>query len=45
MDGEAVLQVLPVGEKSIKVIKGGMDVDYTEPDNIIISSAAILVTI
>jgi len=45
VDGEAVLQALPVGEKSIQVIKGGMDVDCTQPDNIIISNAAILVTL
>ena len=45
VDGEAVLQVLPFGEKTIKVVAGGMDVEHTEPDNIIICNAAVLVTV
>ena len=45
VDGEAVLQALPFGEKSIKVIAGGMEVERTEPDNIVISNAAVLVTV
>ncbi len=45
VDGEAVLQSLPFGEKSIKVVPGGMDVEHTAPDNIIISNAAVLVTL
>ena len=45
VDGEAVLQALPFGEKSIKIVTGGMDVAHTEPDNIIISNAAVLVTL
>ena len=44
VNGEAVLQALPFGEKSIKIVAGGMDVAQTEPDNIIISNAAVLVT-
>jgi hypothetical protein len=45
VDGEAVLQALPFGEKTIKVVAGGMTVDRTEPDNIIICNAAVLVTV
>ncbi len=45
VDGEAVLQALPFGEKSIKVVSGGMEVERAEPDNIIISNAAVLVTV
>jgi len=44
VDGQAVLQALPFGKKSIKIVAGGMDVEHTEPDNIIISNAAVLVT-
>jgi len=44
VDGEAVLQALPFGEKSIKVVTGGMAVKHTQPDPIIISNAAVLVT-
>ena len=45
VDGQAVLQAVPFGEKSIKVTKGGMAVERTEPDPIIISNAAVLVTV
>ena len=45
VDGEAVLQALPFGEKSIKVVTGGMTIERTEPDPIIISNAAVLVTV
>ena len=44
VDGEAVLQALPFGEKSIKIVTGGMAVERTEPDPIVISNAAVLVT-
>lgn len=43
VDGDIVLKALPFGEKTIKVVKGGMKVEGTEPDNIIISNAAVLV--
>jgi len=45
VDGEAVLKALPFGEKTIKVVVGGMEVERSEPDNIIISNAAVLVTV
>jgi len=45
VDSEAVLQALPFGEKSIKIVSGGMEVERSEPDNIIISNAAVLVTV
>ena len=45
VDGEAVLEALPFGEKSIKMVTGGMEVAGTEPDQIIISNAAVLVTV
>ncbi len=45
VNGETVLQALPFGEKSIKIISGGMEVERSEPDNIIISNAAVLVTV
>ena len=45
VDGEAVLQVLPIGEKSIKVVPGGMVVEENvEPDYIIMSNAVVMVT-
>ncbi len=45
VDGEAVLQALPFGEKTIKVVAGGMAVETGGPDSIIISNAAVLVTV
>jgi len=45
VDGKAVLEALPFGEKSIKVITGGMEVEGAEPDHIVISNAAVLVTL
>jgi uncharacterized protein (TIGR02058 family) len=45
VDSEAVLEALPFGEKTIKVVAGGMEVERSEPDNIIISNAAVLVTV
>jgi len=45
VDGEAVLEALPFGEKSIQIVVGGMEVEHTEPDHIIISNAAVLVTV
>ena len=44
VDTEAVLQPLVFGEKSVKVVAGGMEVEDTAPDRIVISNAAILVT-
>ena len=44
VDTEAVLQALYYGEKSIKVVAGGMEVEDTDPDRIVISNAAILVS-
>ena len=45
VDGSAVLKALPFGEKTIKVVAGGMQVEGSEPDNIIISNAAVLVSV
>ena len=45
VDGEAVLEALPFGEKSVKVVSGGMEIEHTKPDHIIISNAAVLVTV
>jgi uncharacterized protein (TIGR02058 family) len=45
VDGEAVLQALPFGEKTIRVVAGGMEVETGGPDSIIISNAAVLVTV
>lgn len=45
VDGDAVLKALPFGEKTIKVVAGGMQVERGEPDNIIISNAAVLVSV
>ncbi len=45
VDGKTVLEALPFGEKSIKVITGGMEVEGAEPDHIVISNAAVLVTL
>lgn len=45
VDGNAVLKTLPFGEKTIRVVTGGMQVEGTEPDNIIISNAAVLVSV
>jgi len=42
--GEEVLKALPFGEKTIKVVAGGMQVPGTEPDNIIMSNASVLVS-
>ena len=45
VDGEAVLEALPFGEKSIKIVAGGMEVEGTEPDRIIISNTTVLVSV
>jgi len=45
VNSEVVLQALPFGEKSIKIVTGGMEVEGAEPDHIIISNAAVLVTV
>ena len=45
VNGDEVLKALPFGEKTIKVLAGGMLVDRSEPDNIIISNAAVLVSV
>lgn len=45
VDGEAVLLALPFGEKSIRIVAGGMEVEGTEPDSIIMANAAVLVTV
>lgn len=45
VDGDAVLKALPFGEKTIKVVAGGMQVEGSKPDNIIISNAAVLVSV
>jgi len=45
VDGQAVLEALPFGEKSIRIVHGGMEVAGTEPDQIVIANAAVLVTL
>jgi len=45
VNGKAVLEALPFGEKTIEVVAGGMEVKRSEPDNIIICNAAVLVTV
>jgi uncharacterized protein (TIGR02058 family) len=45
VDAEAVLGEIPFGEKTIRVVPGGMDVTQTEPDNIIITNASVLVSV
>ena len=45
VNSKAVLEALPFGEKSIKVVAGGMEVEGTEPDRIVISIAAVLVAL
>jgi uncharacterized protein (TIGR02058 family) len=45
IDGEAVLEALPFGEKTIKIVAGGMEVEGGATDSIIICNAAVLVTV
>lgn len=45
VDSEAVLEALPFGEKSLQIIAGGMELERTDPDHIIISNAAVMVTV
>ncbi len=45
VDGSAVLKALPFGEKTIKVIDGGMRVPGTEPDDIVMTNASVLVSV
>ncbi len=45
VDGETVLQALPFGEKTIKVVAGGMEVDTGGSDKLTMSNAAVLVTV
>lgn len=45
VDSEAVLEALPFGEKSLQIVAGGMELERTEPDHIIISNAAVMVTV
>ena len=34
-----------MSEKTIKVVKGGLSVEHTQPDNIVIANASVLVQI
>jgi|TARA_B100000315_G_C14453621_1_gene530327 uncharacterized protein (TIGR02058 family) len=45
VDGETVLQAIPFGEKSVNIVVGGMDLEQTSRDHIIITNAAVLVTL
>jgi len=45
VDKDEVLKSLPIGEKTIKVVAGGMSVEHTQPDNIVISNASVLVQV
>ena len=45
VDGDAVLEALPFGEKTIKAVAGGMEVGPSEGDRIIICNAAVQVTV
>jgi len=45
VDGETVLQALPFGEKSVNIVSGGLELEQTAPDHIIISNAAVFVTL
>ena len=45
VDGDAVLEALPFGEKTINVVAGGMEVGPSEGDSIIICNAAVMVTV
>ena len=45
VDSDAVLEALPFGEKSVRIVVGGMELEHTEPDHIIICNAAVLVTV
>ncbi len=45
VDGDAVLGALPFGEKTIKVVAGGMEVGPSDGDRIIICNAAVQVTV
>jgi uncharacterized protein (TIGR02058 family) len=45
VNGDTVLEALPFGEKTIKVVAGGMEIGHGEPDSIIICNAAVLVTV
>ena len=45
VDGDTVLQALPFGEKSVNIVTGGMELEQTAPDHIIIANAAVLVSL
>jgi uncharacterized protein (TIGR02058 family) len=45
VDGDAVLEALPFGEKTINVVAGGMEVGPSGGDSIIICNAAVMVTV
>jgi len=45
VDGDTVLQAVPFGEKSVNIVTGGLEVEQTAPDPIVISNAAVLVSL
>jgi uncharacterized protein (TIGR02058 family) len=45
VDAQEVLKALPVGEGSVEVVQGGLTYTRQERDNIIISNAAVTVSV
>ena len=45
VDKDAVLEALPFGETTIKVVAGGLDVPTSESDRITICNAAVMVSV
>ncbi len=45
VDSNAVLEALPFGEKTIKVVAGGLDIATGETDHITICNAAVMVSV
>ena len=45
VDKDEVLKSLPLGEKTIKVVPGGLSIEHTQPDNIVIANASVLVQV
>jgi len=45
VDKDEVLKSLPVGEKIINVVKGGLSVEHAQPDNIVMANISVLIQI